>query len=154
MKHLVLSSIAFRNNEKIPSNYTCDGEDINPPFTFENVPEEAESLLFLAEDPDAKGKTWLHWAVINISPTATGINEDSVPVGGNEIVSDFGNIGYGGPCPSTGMHRYHFKLFALDRELDLSEDATLAEIYDAIDGAVLDTAEIVGLYSRDGSING
>lgn len=149
MKHLILKTPAFSDKGLIPPEYTCDGEDINPPFVFENVPEDAQSLVFLVEDPDSQGKTWLHWGIFNIDPHATGIHEDATPMGGTECMSDFGHIGYGGPCPAQGIHRYNFKLFALDDTLDLSEDSTLNEIYSAMDGHVLEEAKITGLYSRE-----
>lgn len=149
MRQLKLRTSAFKNKERVPAKYTCDGEDVNPPFAFEDVPAEAQSLAFLVEDPDSKGKTWLHWAVYNIDPGATGIREDSIPMAGMECMSDFGHVGYGGPCPAQGTHRYNFKLFALDTRLDLSEDATLEEIYEAIEGHVIESDQITGLYSRD-----
>lgn len=149
VKKLSLTPIAFNNRERIPAKYTCDGEDINPPFEFKNVPEDARSLVFLVEDPDSPGKTWLHWALYNISPEATGIAEDARPLGSMECVSDFGSLGYGGPCPTTGTHRYSFKLFALDTNLDLSEDANLSEIYEAMGGHIIESDEVVGLYTRE-----
>ena len=144
-----ITSPAFSDKGKMPSQYTCDGEDINPPLVFENVPEEAVSLTLLVEDPDSVGKTWLHWAVVNINPHTKFANEDSVPGHGTELVTDFGNASYGGPCPANGIHRYNFKLFALDTTLDLTEDATLEEIYSAMEGSVVEKAEIMALYSRE-----
>lgn len=149
MKQLSIRSSAFQNRGKIPSKYTCDGEDINPPLIFENIPDEARSLTLIVEDPDAPGKTWLHWVVFNISADTTHINEDSVPQHAVEAMTDFGHIGYGGPCPPQGVHRYHFKLYALDTMLDLTEDVTLEEIRQAMEHHILDEAELVGLYSRE-----
>lgn len=144
-----ISSPAFTDNGKMPLKYTCDGADVNPPLAFEDVPEEAQSLTLLVEDPDSVGKTWLHWAVFNINPATKYVNEDSVPGHGSEGVTDFGNTSYGGPCPANGIHRYNFKLFALAEKLDITEDATLDEIYDLMEGNIIEKAEITGLYSRE-----
>lgn len=149
MKQLIIKSSAFVDKGRIPATYTCDGEDINPPLLFENVPDDARSLTLIVEDPDAPGKTWVHWVVFNISADTTHINEDSVPQGAVEAMTDFGNVGYGGPCPPQGVHRYHFKLYALDTVLDLTEDVTLEEIRHAMERHIIEEAELVGLYSRE-----
>lgn len=144
-----IASHAFVNNGKIPNKYTCDGEDVNPPLEFFDVPEEAQSLALIVEDPDSPGKTWMHWIIFNIKGSTTGIPEDTVPNGAIEAVTDFGNTGYGGPCPTTGTHRYRFKLYALNTFLDLSEDTTRDELIAAMDGHVIDEAELTGLYTRE-----
>lgn len=149
MKQMTLTSPAFGENEKIPAVYTCDGEDINPPLIFENVPEDSHSLTLIVEDPDSPGKTWVHWLVFNIDPHSTGIGEDSIPKAAVETVTDFGNKGYGGPCPSSGTHRYNFKLYALDTTLDVTEDVTREEIEEAMVGHIIDSAELTGIYSRE-----
>lgn len=144
-----VTSPAFEHNTKIPSNYTCDGEDINPPLEFVNVPEEAQSLVLIVEDPDSVGKTWTHWVVFNISPQLIKLEEDTVPRGAVETVTDFGNKGYGGPCPANGIHRYNFKLLALDTILDYTEDITRDELLEGIEKNIIETAELTGLYSRE-----
>lgn len=149
MKQMTLTSPEFGEKEKIPSKYTCDGEDVNPPLEFNNVSEDAQSLTLIVEDPDAPGKTWVHWVVFNISPRTTAVSEDSVPGRGTEAVTDFGEMGYGGPCPPAGTHRYNFKLYALDTMLDLTEDVTRAEIEHSMEGHILEKAELTGLYSRE-----
>ena len=149
MKHLILTSSAFQDKGHIPSKYTCDGEDVNPPLEIQNVPEDAQSLALIVEDPDSPGKTWVHWVLFNISPHITRIHEDSVPVGAQETVTDFGNSGYGGPCPTSGVHRYNFKLFALDEMLDLTEDVTREEIEHAMAGHIIEKAELTALYTRE-----
>lgn len=146
---MTISSPEFTDKGKMPSKYTCDGEDINPPLIFGNVPEDTQSLALIVDDPDAPGKTWLHWIVFNIPPHTSHISEDSVPVGADEAVTDFGHKGYGGPCPPTGIHRYNFKLYALDTTLDVTEDITKEEIEHAMEGHILDKAELTGLYSRE-----
>lgn len=149
MKQMKLTSPAFSDKGNIPLEYTCDGEDVNPPLLFENVPEDAQALALLVEDPDSVGKTWLHWAVININPSTRLVNEDSVPGHGTELVTDFGNLGYGGPCPANGIHRYNFKFFALDKKIEITEDATLEEIYSLMEGKIIEKAELTGLYTRE-----
>lgn len=149
MKQLTIKSPAFAERERIPSKYTCDGEDVNPPLIFENVPEETRSLTIVVEDPDAPGKTWIHWVVFNIPSDVTHIAEDSVPGHSTEAMTDFGKTGYGGACPPTGTHRYYFKLYALDILLDVTEDITLEELQHSMDGHIIEQAELIGLYSRD-----
>jgi len=149
MKQMTVSSPAFNDNGRIPPVYTCDGEDINPTLEFHDVPEEAHSLTLIVEDPDSPGKTWVHWVLFNINPHTNILHEDSVPDGAIETVTDFGNKGYGGPCPANGIHRYKFKLFALDTLLDLTEDVTRDEIEDAMENHILESAELTGLYTRE-----
>ena len=112
---LVISSPAFENDGDIPSKYTCDGEEINPPLKIANIPGEAKTLALIVEDPDASKGVFDHWLVWNIEPTGN-IAEDSVP--GTVGINSFGNTGYGGPCPPSGSHRYYFRLFALDSNLN------------------------------------
>lgn len=149
MKHLKISSPVFTDRGNLPSKYTCDGEDINPPLEFENIPEDTISLVLTVEDPDSPGKTWLHWTIYNIDPHTEKIHEDTKPPGALECMSDFGQVGYGGPCPSKGVHRYNFKVFALDTTLDLTEDSKLSEIYQAMQGHIIEEAQITGLYTRE-----
>lgn len=148
-KGMSITSTAISDRGRIPSIYTCDGEDINPPLEFHDVPEEAQSLTLIVEDPDSPGKTWVHWVLFNINPNVRRISEDSVPAGSSETVTDFGSKGYGGPCPANGIHRYNFKLFALDTTLDLTEDVTRDEIEESMEGHIIEKAELTGLYSRE-----
>ena len=147
MSELTLTSTAFEHEGSIPSQYSCDGEDINPPLVIDGVPKETKSLVLLMDDPDAPAGTWDHWIVVNIAPKTTSIPENTEPegVGGN---NSWGRTGYGGPCPPEGEHRYFFKLFALDAKLDLSEGATKAEVEKAIEGHVLSQTELMGRYKR------
>ncbi len=141
-------SPAFGHNQFIPSRYTCEGEDINPPLIFEEVPEAAESLVLIVDDPDAPGGDWVHWTLWNISPEIKEIKEDSVPSGAQEGLTDFGHSGYGGPCPPSGIHRYYFKLYALDTRLDLDPSAKKADIIRATTGHIIDKAILIGLYEK------
>ena len=143
-----VTSEAFKDGEFIPEKYTCDGENINPPLNFSNVPEKAKSLVIIMEDPDAPGGTFTHWIVWNIPASVEGIREGeniSYPQGRN----DFGKIGYGGPCPPEGsVHRYYFKVYALDTFLDLQEGSTKDDLINAMSGHVLDKAMLMGKYER------
>ena len=119
---LELTSSAFKNNEMIPSKYTCQGEDINPELEIKNIPDGTKSLVLIVDDPDAPMGTWVHWVVFNIPNTVEKIKENSMPgVGG---INNFGKLNYGGPCPPSGTHRYFFKLYALDTLLAHKENAS------------------------------
>jgi Raf kinase inhibitor-like YbhB/YbcL family protein len=147
-KIMKISSPAFENNSKIPEKYTCDGENINPPLKIEGVPKEAKSLVLIVDDPDAPMGTFLHWLVWNIPPETNLIGENSLPEGAVQGKNDFGKENYGGPCPPFGTHRYFFKLYALDKILDLPAGSSLKEIEKAMEGHILDQAQLIGLYQR------
>ena len=147
MKGLQIISPAFKDNEYIPKKFTCDGEDINPSLLIKNVPSGAKSLTLIVDDPDAPGGTWVHWTVWNIDPSTTSIPENNVPAGSVEGTTDFGTPGYRGPCPPSGTHRYFFKLYALDTNLDLDSSALASDIEAAMDGHILASSELIGLYS-------
>lgn len=143
-----ITSIAFENNQPIPKKYTCDGTNVNPPLTFHNVPGEAKSLVLIVDDPDAPRGTFTHWTVWNIDPAITVIAENSVPDGAVQGITDFGQPGYGGPCPPSGTHRYFFKLYALDIDLVLDSSASVFTLARAMEGHIIEKAELVGLYGR------
>ena len=113
-----ITSSAFQEGGNIPSKFTCDGSDTSPPLQITGVPSEAKSLVLIADDPDAPSGLFTHWLVWNIPPQTNSIAEGSAPKG-VQGTNDFGKSGYKGPCPPPGTHRYSFKIFALDRELDL-----------------------------------
>ena len=142
---MLLTSNSFNNNGKIPEKYTCDGQDINPPLEIENIPENAETLALIVDDPDAPNKTWVHWVVYDM-PVRNSIDENSIP--GTQGINDFDKTDYGGPCPPSGTHRYFFKVYALDRKLGLKEGASKRELEQAMQGHTLDNAELIGTYSR------
>lgn len=142
-----ITSTAFRHNESVPSQYTCDADDISPPLQLSEAPEGTQSLALIVDDPDAPGKTWVHWLVWNMPADTTTLEEGATPPG-TEGTTDFGKTGWGGPCPPSGTHRYFFKLYALDTELDLDPSATKAELEDAMRDHVLDQAELIGLYQK------
>lgn len=147
--NMKLISPAFEHNQPIPSKYTCDGENISPPLIVEAVPENTKSLVLIVDDPDAPMGTWVHWTLWNIAPDTKEIPENSVPAGAVEGMTDFGKPGYGGPCPPSGTHRYFFKLYALNKTLELNSAATKADIEKAMEGFLLGQAELIGLYSRN-----
>ena len=146
MKKLSVKSPAFENNKFIPLKYTCDGANVNPPLTIEGVPEETITLVLIVDDPDAPMGTFDHWVVWNISSTTRKIEENTVP--GTEGMSSYRKHAYGGPCPPYGTHRYFFKVYALDTQLDLKPNSTKKDVEKAMKGHILAEGELVGLYSR------
>lgn len=147
--NMKISSPAFQNNEIIPRRYTCDGENISPPLAFEEIPEGTQSLLLIVDDPDAPRGTFLHWLVFNISPQTKFIEENSLPNGARLGKNDFGRLTYGGPCPPYGVHRYYFKLFALDTTLNLPEGASFQEVWGVARDHILSENYLIGLYKRE-----
>ncbi|NOZ80285.1 MAG: YbhB/YbcL family Raf kinase inhibitor-like protein [DPANN group archaeon] len=141
-----LTSPVFANNEKIPAKYSCEGEDINPPLKIDNIPEGTRTMALIMDDPDAPAGTWDHWIVFNI-PVTTSIPEDVKTLGVSGMNS-WGRTGYGGPCPPSGTHRYFFRLYALDQELPLQQGASKEELVQAMEGRIIDQAELMGTYTR------
>lgn len=142
-----ITSPAFENNKNLPSKYTCDGEGVNPPLSFSEIPTAAQSLALIVDDPDAPSGTFVHWTVWNIDPKSTGIAENSIPAGAIQGITSYGESKYGFPCPPSGTHRYFFKLYALDTKLYLPS-VKADSLEKAMVGHTLDQAEIIGLYSR------
>jgi Raf kinase inhibitor-like YbhB/YbcL family protein len=148
-----LESSAFAANELIPSEYTCEGKDISPPLFWDTVPVSTKSIALIGDDPDAPGKTWVHWVVYNLPPDLRSLAQNIEPTkrianGGLQGINDFGKIGYGGPCPPSGTHRYFFKLYALDLKLDLEAGATKTQLETAMEGHILAYTELIGLYRK------
>lgn len=143
-----LTSDSFENGQHIPAPYTCDGDNINPPLSIGGIPEEAESLAVTVTDPDAPEGTWTQWVVFNIPPDEDEIDEDSVPDDALKGVNDGGTMNWSGPCPSEGEHHYVFKVYALDTMLDLPEGANREALESAMEGHIIDQAQLVGTYSR------
>ena len=138
-------STVFSENGHIPPKYTCEGDDINPPLTIRNIPEGTRTLALIMEDPDAPRGVFDHWVVWNIPPNEA-IGERSNP--GISGTNGFGKTGYGGPCPPSGVHRYFFRVFALDCEIDLLAGSSKDELLRAMEGHVLATGELKGLYQK------
>ena len=147
-----ISSNAFKDSEMIPSKYTCDGEDISPPINFSEVPEGARSLALICVDPDAPSGKWVHWLIYNIPVDMSELKEnvakkEKLAGGILQGINDFGRIGYGGPCPPGGTHRYYFKLYALDTILNLEPGITEKELLKAIFNHNIAETHFTGKYS-------
>jgi Raf kinase inhibitor-like YbhB/YbcL family protein len=142
-----ITSSAFQEGANIPSKFTCDGADASPPLQIADIPPEAKSLVLIVDDPDAPSGLFTHWTVWNIPPQTSAVGEGSAPKG-VQGTNDFGKSGYGGPCPPSGTHRYYFKIFALDRELDLPFGAKRGQVDGALKGHVIAQGELMGRYSR------
>lgn len=148
-----ISSTQFQHNGRIPAKYTCNGENINPPLIFHNVPEQAKSLVLIMEDPDVPRQIredgmWNHWLLWNMDPSTTEIAEGVEP---NAIhgMTTSGTLNYVGPCPPDREHRYFFKLYAVDTELTIKEGATKEELLLAMADHILEEAELIGLYEQE-----
>ena len=142
-----ITSPAFSEGGAIPKQFTRDGANRSPALQIEDVPEKAKSLALIMEDPDAPSGTFTHWVLFNISPGAKQIHEDAPPVMATQGRNDWGEIGYGGPQPPSGEHRYFFKLFALDTVLSLTRGANKSDVEAAMEGHILDEAELMGHYA-------
>jgi len=145
---MIIASPAFADNAKIPDDYGCQGKNVNPPLVFEEAPSQAKSLVLIVDDPDSPSGVWTHWLVWNIDPAVGEIRPDSAPRGAREGRNDFGDNGYGGPCPGSGAHHYHFKLYALDQSLSLKTGAGKDDLLAAMSGHIMAQGELVGVYSR------
>ncbi len=147
------SSSAFQQGGTIPAKYTCDGNDVSPPLKWTGVPEATKSLALISDDPDAPMGTWVHWVMWNIPPSAQELAENvtpkpELPDGSRQGISDFRRPGYGGPCPPSGVHRYYFKIYALDTMLDLPSSTRKADLLKAMKGHILAEGQLMGKYSR------
>ena len=142
-----ITSSAFHEGANIPSKFTCDGSDTSPPLQIAGVPSGAKSLVLIVDDPDAPGGLFTHWLVWNIPPQTNSIAEGSAPKG-VQGANDFGKSGYRGPCPPPGTHRYSFRIFALDRELELGSGAKRSQVDAAMKGHVIAEGELIGRYAR------
>lgn len=145
---MTITSTAFQESDYIPVEYGYDGRNVNPPLTFSEVPPEAKSLVLIVEDPDAPSGTFTHWILYDISPATLQIMEGELPIGAKQAMNDYEAVEYGGPRPPDGTHRYFFKLFALDTTLDETQpEDRRDDVYAAMDGHIIDQAELVGLFS-------
>jgi Raf kinase inhibitor-like YbhB/YbcL family protein len=151
---LAITSTAFAPNGEIPREHTCEGDDRSPPLGFSSVPPGTQSLALIVDDPDAPDprapkRTWVHWVVYNLPPTTSGLPAGAaMPPGAHVGKNDWGRDAYGGPCPPIGRHRYFHKLYALDRILPDLGAPTKAELERAMEGHILEQAELVGTYEK------
>ena len=150
---LKIASSAFHEGDMIPKMYTCDGPDISPPLAWEEVPANTKSFALISDDPDAPMGTWVHWVIFNIPHSVKELPENIPPSktlenGAQQGTNDFGKIGYGGPCPPRGTHRYYFKLYALDTMLASQPGLTKAQLVIAMEGHVLAQGQLMGRYQR------
>jgi Raf kinase inhibitor-like YbhB/YbcL family protein len=150
-----LSSTAFATGSEMPRKYSCEGDDLAPPLRWSGVPDRTRSLALIVDDPDAPDPaapktTWVHWVLFDIPPGATAIPEGGQPMPGGtrDGSNDWHRIGYGGPCPPVGRHRYFFKLYALDTLLPDLHEPTKAELERAMQGHVLAQAQLIGTYQK------
>lgn len=151
---LKVTSSAFEEGGMIPAKYTADGLDISPPIAWTGVPDGAKSIAFISDDPDAPMGTWVHWLVWNIPPEVTSLDENvpvdkELPNGARQGTTDFRRTGYGGPAPPSGVHRYFFKIYALDIMLDLPAGATKPQLEKAMQGHILSQGQLMGKYTRN-----
>lgn len=154
MTTLKITSDAFTEGAAIPIKYTCDDTNVSPPLRWSDAPPGTRSLALIADDPDAPAKVWVHWLLYDLPPTVSELTEaqpkgDALANGAKQGRTDFGNNGYGGPCPPPGKpHRYYFKLYALDVALDLPPGQTKQQLLDAMKGHTLAEASLMGTYKR------
>ena len=158
MSQFTSSSPSFRNNQPMPAKHSCEGADASPALKWEGTPSGTKGFALICDDPDAPGVPWVHWVIYGIPTSTTDLPEgvaktDSVAALGSakQGVNDFGNVGYGGPCPPRGhgVHHYHFRLYALDAELNLAPRVSRRQLEAAVKGHILAQTELIGTYQRD-----
>ena len=154
---LALSSAAFAEGSRIPRRYTCDGDDVSPPLAWRGAPAATRSFVLLVDDPDAPDPraprmTWVHWVLYNLPVDCAGLPEDvntaDLPAGTRQGLNDWKRLGYGGPCPPVGEHRYFHKLYALDRLLPDLREPDKPALERAMHGHVVAEATLIGTYQR------
>jgi len=151
---LEVKSPDFASGGTIPKRFTCEGADLSPALEWSAPPSGTESFALIADDPDAPAGTWVHWVAFDLPPTLRSLpqavpKKEQLPDGTRQGQNDFGKTGYGGPCPPPGkVHRYFFKIYALDTKLNLPSRATKKDVERAMQNHVLAQGEYVGRYSR------
>lgn len=154
---LTVASVSFSSGGEIPNKFTCDGEDVSPQIFWSGTPNGTQAFVLMVDDPDAPAGTWTHWVLYDLPASLKSLNEglptsDQLPDESKQGRNDFGKIGYNGPCPPAGRpHRYFFKLYALDRKLNVKGGAARSEVEKAMSGHVLAQGEVMGTYRRSGS---
>jgi Raf kinase inhibitor-like YbhB/YbcL family protein len=150
---ITITSTVFSEGGMIPQEYTCDGEDSSPPLAWHGVPDGTKSIALICDDPDAPMGTWVHWVLFDIPAhimelPASIPPEKIIQNGAKHGINDFRKFGYGGPCPPGGTHRYYFKLYALDTEIDGEPGITKSQLLQAMEGHILAEGQLMGRYSR------
>ena len=150
---IVVTSTAFAEGQRIPEKFTGDGDDLSPPIAWSGAPADTKEFALICDDPDAPMGTWVHWVVFDIPPETRAFREgvpktDKLEGGARQGMTDFGAVGYGGPCPPSGTHRYFFTLYALDAKLDLAGTVTKERLLAAMKGRVLAEARLVGTFKK------
>jgi len=152
-KTMEIKSSSFNHEDMIPAKYTCDGANISPPLSWSGAPEKTKSFTLICDDPDAPVGLWVHWVIFDIPATVNSLPEkvsrqEEIPGLGKNGKNTSGHLGYDGPCPPGGTHRYYFKLYALDTMLNLKAGLTKDELLKAMKGHVLEEAQLMGRYKR------
>lgn len=153
MEKINLTSSSFKSGELIPSKYTCDGKNISPALSWDKPSDEIKRFAIIAEDPDSPGGNFVHWVVYNIPSSIKSLPEDITPIKNipDEVLlgtNSFGHIGYGGPCPPSGTHRYFFRIFGLSNAVHLEAGAEKGELMRAMQKYIIAEGELMGKYSR------
>lgn len=150
-----VSTDAFVDQGSIPTKFTCDGQDVSPHLMWQNIPAGTKSLVLIMDDPDAPGRTFVHWIVYDMPATQNELKEntpktETLAGGAKQGINDFPRAGYGGPCPPRGhgVHRYYFKLYAVSKKLELAPKASVEEVKAAMEGHIIAQTQIMGRYSR------
>ena len=149
MGNLELNSPAFSNGAEIPRNFGYKNGNLSPPLKISGIPSGTQSLALIMDDPDAKaavGKVWVHWVIWNIDPNTTEIKEGKSPSESIDGKNDFGELGYGGPAPPDKKHTYIFKLYALEKKLDLAKGSTKSQVEESMQGNILEETNLKGTY--------
>lgn len=145
-----VTSTAFGEGAMIPKKYTCDAQNVSPQIAWSGVPAGAKSIALICDDPDTPAGDWVHWVIYNMPAGTSGLAEgiQALPAGSKRGTNDFRKTGYGGPCPPSGVHRYYFRIYAIDSVLSLGDGATKAQLLKAMDGHILAQGELMGRYRR------
>ena len=153
-KRITVKSTAFAHGGTIPSRYSCSGKNVSPALQWERIPSGTRSICLICDDPDAPAGTWVHWVMFDIPDSARGLPEgvpqgQAITAGARQGKNDFGNLGYGGPCPPPGRaHRYFFRVYALDKVLGLKPGISRADLDEAMKGHILARGELLGTFQR------
>jgi len=145
-----VTSTAFGEGAMIPKKYTCDAQNVSPQIAWSGVPAGVKSIALICDDPDAPAGDWVHWVIYNMPAGTNGLAEgvQALPAGSKRGTNDFRKTGYGGPCPPSGVHRYYFRIYAIDSVLSLGDGATKAQLLKAMDGHILAQGALMGRYRR------